>query len=65
MYSKYRNILVLSIMFISPASFSQSINLDQLGDLSRVIGGDISSDISDVDTTEKDQTSKKKDDSTI
>ena len=52
MYSKYRNILVLSIMFISPASFSQSINLDQLGDLSRVIGGDISSDISDVDTTE-------------
>ena len=51
-------------MFISPASFSQSINLDQLGDLSRVIGGDISSDISDVDTTEKDQTSKKKDDST-
>jgi protein involved in polysaccharide export with SLBB domain len=45
-------------------SFSQSINLEQLGSLSRVIGGEISSDISDVETTDNNQASRPVDEST-
>ncbi len=67
LYKKYSSLAFfvpfVFLIFVE-GSFSQSINLEQLGSLSRVIGGEMSSDVSDVEKTDQNQGTRQVEEST-
>ena len=66
MYSRQYlfSISVIAIfIFSAQTAYSQTINLEQLGSLTKAIGGEMSSDVSDADVTEQKQTTKVTEDS--
>ena len=67
LYKKYSSLAFfvpfVFLIFVE-GSFSQSINLEQLGNLSKVIGGEMSSDISDVEKTDQNQGTRQVEEST-
>ena len=59
MYSRQYlfSISVIAIfIFSAQTAYSQAINLEQLGSLTKAIGGEMSSDVSDADVSEQKQT---------
>jgi hypothetical protein len=66
MYSRQYlfSISVIAIfIFSAQTAYSQTINLEQLGSLTKAIGGEMSSDVSDADVTEQKQTTTVTEDS--
>ena len=58
------SISVIAIfIFSAQTAYSQTINLEQLGSLTKAIGGEMSSDVSDADVSEQKQTTTVTEDS--
>ncbi len=55
--------IIAFFIFSAQTAYSQSINLEQLGSLTKAIGGEMSSDVSDVDVSEQKQTTTLTEDS--
>ena len=62
-YTTLAVVLPFVLFCYTESSYSQSINLEQLGGLTSLIGGEMSPDVSDVDTTDQAQTKRKIDES--
>ena len=62
-YTTLAVVLPFVLFCYTESSYSQSINLEQLGGLTSLIGGEMSGDVSDVDTTDQAQTKRKIDES--